>query len=459
MGRDILESPPVKSLATNRWPQFAIQLIALVGFVVAIMAGLFGTPVGNRNFAIVFVWIVWWALLMLVLAPLLGRAWCSICPIPAPGEWLQRGAILTPQRGEKPWNRRFIFGLRWPRRFRNIWLQNISFSLLALFSLVVLTDPGITAWVLLAFLLLAIVTSIIFERRAFCRYLCPVGGFIGLYSQVAPVELRVKDHAVCKSHAVKTCYTGSSEGYGCPWQVYPGSLSKNTSCGMCMECLRTCPFDNIAINIRSFGSDLNQYTNRKLDEAYKSFIMLGSALVYSVVMLGPWGSLKSAAYAIGSLPWMFYVLTFVAFVYLLIPGLFFLATSAGRVLSRSIIPTRKVFINFAYAIVPLGLAGWISFSLSFVFANFSYVWPVLSDPFGWGWNLFATAGEMWNPYLTNVTPYLQILALLTGLGWTTALVKRLALTTTPPLYANRQALPVMIFSLLITFAFVWILVL
>ena len=76
------------------------------------------------------------------------------------------------------------------------------------------------------FLLVAIGASLVFERRAFCRYLCPVGGFIGLYSQSAPLELRVVDASVCASHTEKTCYTGSSQGYGCPWQVFPGGLGQ-----------------------------------------------------------------------------------------------------------------------------------------------------------------------------------------------------------------------------------------
>ena len=61
---------------------------------------------------------------------------------------------------------------------------------------------------------------------------------------------------MCAAHTDKSCYTGSADGYGCPWLLYPGALTKNTYCGTCMECLRTCPHDNIAFNLRSFGADL-----------------------------------------------------------------------------------------------------------------------------------------------------------------------------------------------------------
>ncbi|HEX6304451.1 MAG TPA: 4Fe-4S binding protein [Anaerolineales bacterium] len=442
---DLLEIPYLKAMLRSRWPQFLVTLIALAGFLFAVMAGWLGTPVGSRNFAIIFVWIAWWALLMLVAVPVLGRGWCSICPIPMPGEWLQRGAVLGPLgAGGKGLKR------RWPRPLRNIWLQNLAFTIVALFSIVVLTQPQVTAIVLAAFLFIAVGASLIFERRAFCRYLCPVGGFIGLYAQLAPVELRVKDSAVCAGHTEKTCYTGNQDGYGCPWQVFPGGLTKNTYCGTCMECLRTCPYDNIAINLRPVGADLAVKSGRRMDEAIKAFIMLASAMAYAAVLQGPWGALKSAAYNIGSLDWLLYACAFLIFVYGLVPGLFYLAVWLGKTLARSRQPTRREFTRFAYALVPLGLTAWIAFSLSFVFTNLSYLWSVLSDPLGWGWNLVGTAGIAWTPYLTHMLPGLQAVVLLAGMLWAGITAKRIARESLPARAGVIQATPVMIFCLAIT---------
>ena len=472
MRYDLTRLPLVKPLLKSRWPQFGLTTLALGGFVFAIVAGLIGTPVGNHNFSIVFVWIAWWALLMLIAVPFFGRGWCSICPIPAPGEWLQRGAILKPQ------GRGLGLGRRWPNRLRNIWLQNIAFALVALFSAVVLTQPSITALVLAAFLFVALGVSLVFERRAFCRYLCPVGGFIGLYAQLAPVEIRVKDPALCAAHTTKTCYTGSADGYGCPWQVFPGGLVKNTYCGLCVECLRTCPHDNIALNLRAFGTDLAAPAGRRLDEAFKAFVMLGSALVYSAVMLGPWGALKAAAYGVGTPEWMLYAAVFVLWIFVLLPGLFWIAVYFSRVLSRYVVCSdavrsdarqcvsqKQLFVALAYALVPLGLAAWIAFSLSFVFANLSYLWPVLSDPLGWGWNLFGTAQAAWTPYLTGVTPALQTIVLLVGLAWASATTRRISVAVgqvSPVPAAQAQAnlsyLPVILFCLLVTLVLFWLLI-
>ncbi len=398
---------PVQAALKSRYPQLAVATLLLGGYIFAIVAGGLGTPVGSSNFSIVFVWIAWWAILILVAVPLAGRGWCSVCPIPLAGEWLQRGAILRPPDKKPKW-----LNLRWPNALRNMWLQSACFLLLALFSSVLLTTPSITAIVLAAMIAVAAGLSLLYERRTFCRYLCPVGGFIGLYSQAAPVELRIKDKQQCAACPDKPCYRGSQAGYGCPWDVFPGGLSKNTYCGLCMECLRTCPYGNIAIHARPFGADLIKASHR-LDESFKAFIMLGSAMVYAAVLLGPWGFLKDAAYHVGTLRWVAYAAAFLATILVVLPGLFALSVLPGRG-PRA---WKADFTAFASALIPLGLMFWMAFSLSFVLTNGSYILASLSDPLGLGWNLFGTAHLAWQPLLASLIAPAQALALIGGLLW------------------------------------------
>ena len=167
----------INNLLVSRWPQLMIRIITLAGFLLVILGGLIGTPVGSQNISIVLVWIGWWGVLILFAVPILGRGWCNICPIPMVGEWLQQGSVLGPARG------RTGIGMNksWPKKWRNIWIQNAFFLGLAVFSTVILTNPLVTSLAVLALLLISIGLSLVFERRAFCRYICPVSGFIGLY--------------------------------------------------------------------------------------------------------------------------------------------------------------------------------------------------------------------------------------------------------------------------------------
>ncbi|HSM71935.1 MAG TPA: 4Fe-4S binding protein [Anaerolineales bacterium] len=438
---EITRSPFIKKSLKSRYPQLAVFIVMLAGYIFAILAGLIGTPVGSHNFSIVFVWIAWWAVLILVAVPFFGRGWCAVCPIPLPGEWIQRGAILNPPNKRPKW-----LNLRVPKIFRNIWMQNISFLLLALFSSVLLTTPSVTGIVLVAMLFAAIGLSAIFERRAFCRYLCPVGGFIGLYSQTAPIELRIKEKQVCVICEGKPCYNGSDSGYGCPWDVFPGGMTKNTYCGLCMECIRTCPHDNIAVNLRPFSADLAKPTVRT-DEAFKSFIMLGSAMIYAGVLLGPWGVLKDAAYNVGSVAWFVYVLVFLGIIFALLPAFF----SLSLVSAANIHSFKKRFATLSTALIPLGLMFWVAFSLSFVLTNVSYIWGSMSDPLGLGWNLFGTANVAWQPMLTTLLAPAQTLALIGGLIWSMRTAQKAATEV------DVSAVPVSVFNFMLTLVMFWLL--
>lgn len=421
--------PWVRRLLRQRALNWALMTVVLAAFVLAIAAGILGTAAGSANFGIVFVWIVWWGLLMGVLLPLGGRLWCLICPIPAPGEWLQRKAILdppgnggaaglllidNPEQAAAP--RRLSQGWRWPRRLRGIWLQNAGFLGVALFSTVILTRPAVSGWVLLAFLAGAVGLAMVFERRTFCRYVCPVGGFIGLYSLTAPVELRVRDPLVCQEHRTKDCYLGSEAGYGCPWLEQPWTMDRNAYCGLCGECLRTCTKDNVTVNLRLPGSDLFVANGWKLDEAYKAFIMLACATIYPVVFLGPWGWLKEWANLDTLSGFGAYALGFLMLNLLAVPGIHLgaaILTRWGAGLND--VPVRKLFVALAYPLVPMGLGAWMAFTLSLVFANLSYAFSVMSDPFGWGWNLLGTRDVAWHPWLMTWVPPVQAGLLVAGL--------------------------------------------
>ena len=438
---ELTRFPIIKLAVKNRWPQLAVFIVMLAGYLFAILAGLIGTPVGSHNFSIVFVWIAWWAILILVAVPFFGRGWCAVCPIPLPGEWLQRGAVLNPPDKNPKW-----LNLRWPKALRNIWLQNISFLLLALFSSVLLTTPNVTGIVLAAMLFGAIGLSTVFERRAFCRYLCPVGGFIGLYSQAAPIELRIKDKQVCVTCDGKPCYNGSTNGYGCPWDVFPGGLTKNTYCGLCMECIRTCPHDNIAINLRPFSADLAKPSAR-MDEAFKAFVMLGSAMIYAGVLLGPWSALKDAAYNVGTSSWYIYAAAFLGIIFIIMPSLFAFCISRFENLKSF----KKRFATLSTSLIPLGLMFWVAFSLSFVLTNATYILASLSDPLGLGWNLFGTAEAAWQPLLTSILAPAQTLALVGGLVWSVRTARKAASE------AQVSSIPLIAYCSTATLVMLWLL--
>ena len=224
-----------------------------------------------------------------------------------------------------------------------------------------------------------------------------------------------------------------------------------------MECIKTCPQNNIVLNLRVPGNDLLVAKERRLDEAYKAFIMLGCALSYSVVLLGQWGWLKNAA-NMHSLPhWGLYAIGFLLFNLLMLPGLFWLTVALTRKLVHHPSPVHRLFVDYAYALIPLGLAGWMAFSLSFVFVNSSYVLVTASDPFGWGWNLFGTADTAWSPFLSDVVPYFQTAILMIGLLFAVQTTYKIALQhLNNHQRAFRATQPITGFLLTVTLGFLWL---
>ncbi len=438
----------LRRLLTSRWPQFILRAITLAGFVLVILTGFIGSPVGSRNFAVMFVWIAWWSALKLIMLPFGGRAWCSICPIPMPGEWLQQGWLV------KPGGKMFNLGLRWPRRLRNTWLQSAGFAAIGLFSALTLTTPVVTAWIFVGLIVVAVAVSVIFEQRSFCRYLCPMGGFIGLYATMAPLELRPQPGLT----PVEKGAAAREWPRGCPWINNPAALKANANCGLCLECLRTESGANMALNVRSFDAELGQPGAFRLDEAFLSLGLLGSVMIYSAVFQGPWGALKNAALNAGSGAWWSFAAFFLLASFGLLPALLAGASALVRRTGNLAQPLQMVFTLFSRALLPLGLLSWIAFTVSFAFGKMAYLWPVLSDPFGWGWNLFGTASVEWQPYLLSATPVIETVLLVTGLIWS----GRTILKTAEQLGVRGErrwaAAPVLLFALAGTLTMLWLLI-
>lgn len=412
--------PLLKRVVKARSFQFWLIVPNLLFFYLFILAGLFGTPIGSHNIIIVFVWILWWFVLITVMVPFAGRVWCTMCPLPFFGDLLQRRALVKVRPGNTVGFRNKLFGLnkRWPRKLSNIWLQNFGFLFLAIFSALLVTRPIVSVMVFGSLIVLAVVIAYVYRLRAFCNYVCPVAGFLSLYSMTSMVELRQISADECLKCKTKSCLRGSDEGWACPWAVYMGKLDRNNYCGLCMECVKSCPNDNIGLFARPFASDTKL---KGYDEVWKASIMLVLALSYSVVLLGPWGNIKDWANISESGNWKgfaVYASSTSLLALVIFPGLLYLFVRLGKWWARASEKTnREMFIRLAYPLVPLGLLAWIAFSVPLVMINGAYIISVISDPLGWGMNLFGTAGFHWRPLLPAWVPFIQVPILLVGLSW------------------------------------------
>ncbi|MFQ5893643.1 MAG: 4Fe-4S binding protein, partial [Nitrospinota bacterium] len=373
-----------------RWPgsQPFFQVPNLAIFLLIIVLGFLDTQNGSRNLATKLTWTIWWAGIIFTFV-LIGRVWCLMCPFGAVTDWVNRAA--DPIR-------------RMPRWLRNLWLANGMFLLLTWLDgyYGVVSNPRLTAWIIIAMFVAAAAVGAFFQRRSFCRYVCPIGGLISIYSMVAPVELRAKDYAVCKADKGKDCYVGNACGYGCPMFEFPQRMDANNYCTFCFECVKTCPEDNITVRLRAFGKDLWASTTRRLDEAFLAVALVGVSIVVTGHMLLPWhewlGGL--AAYlpleAMGiiettTVEKVMFSLLLVGAAVILGPSLMLGAAWASRKLARANprIRLKTVFATFGYMFVPVGLAMHLSHNLRHLFLEGWGVVPVVQKTINAYTPLFA----------------------------------------------------------------------
>ena len=384
----------------SRSPAFrtACQALFVALFALVVLAGLFGDPLAARNVAPLLTWTLWWGGLVVVIL-FAGKAWCFVCPWDAIATWIDRlGERLGGVRLELPW----------PRGLRNIWLATGMFVGLTWLELGfgVTMDPQATALLGLGMLSLALVSALVFERRAFCRYACLVGRVSGLYALFSASEVRAADRDACRSCRGKDCYHGNEKGVGCPTGLFPATLSENTYCIDCLECVKTCPSENMVVRSRPWGADLTAEGRPRKDEAYLALLMLSLTGFHGLTMTAVWRDLIAELESTWGLP---YLVAFslgmallMALPVLLYAGLVRLSVK----LAHDEVRFHDAFVRFAYSVLPIALFYHLAHNAEHLLMEGQRVVPLLSNPFGFAegqewsvlgirgtgpWNLFGTA--------------------------------------------------------------------
>jgi hypothetical protein len=105
-------------------------------------------------------------------------------------------------------------------------------------------NPFFMAIYLLAIVGVSAIIGSIYEKNTFCRYVCPVGHLLGLYSRLSFIGWRVKDKNVCDTCKDKSCihkkYKYNLNYKSCGVDLYPAKIEDNAHCILCAGCLKTC---------------------------------------------------------------------------------------------------------------------------------------------------------------------------------------------------------------------------
>lgn len=371
---NLLNANPIlrQFLRSSWWPDQINYWIVLPLYTLVVGLLFWGPQDRGHNIGLNLFWAWWWPLILLGF-PFVGRLWCAVCPFMIYGEITQKLSLWLFPRALGEWPRRQVE--RWGGWF-----------LVGLFALIFLWEElwdlqdtaYLSAWLLLLITAGAMICSLLFERRFWCRYLCPIGGMNGLYAKLSMIELRAQQGTCSAECTTYQCYKGGpakgegQETLGCPVYSHPAQMQDNKDCVLCMTCLKACPHRSVELNLRPPGIELWTSHNPRNSEVALLLLLLGGVFLHRLPeVMARIGIPLDSHLSLSHLGWAVLALGIPAVIPLVAQGI------------RRLIPGRtKPLRELAYGYLPLVLAATLAHYLRLGLTEAGQVVPVTLATFG-----------------------------------------------------------------------------
>ncbi len=336
----------------------------LIGWLGILTYSAFWGPRDPRvNLAAVMSWIVWWPLLAVSFL-LLGRAWCAVCPMGALSDLVHQKIGLNrnaPKMLKKRW---VAAGLLVIAILYQAWIEEVTRAS---------SSALVTGLIVWSFAAGAVLCGFVFERWTWCRHLCPLGAWCGVFAMSSMIEVRA-DTSICLAKRCKGiyCYLGREDLPGCPFHQVPRIMDTNRYCSTCGNCLKACPNDAISVHLRWPGREFFVQKRDMLENSLISVVAIGVVAFQLFVMTGQWTIMHQRA---SRLPWfssdaLLYGTFLLVFVAIAI-ALFLFISRLYAYLTRQ--PLQEEMCRFGFAFLPLALMGHIAHNLGHLITGYKLV--------------------------------------------------------------------------------------
>jgi hypothetical protein len=250
----------------------------------------------------------------------------------------------------------------------------------------------------------------LFRHGAFCKYVCPIGQFNFIAATASPLEVAIRDHAVCDSCGTKDCIRGRRAPQtnlvmlqrGCELALFQPAKVGNMDCTFCLDCVHACPHDNVGILGRLPAGELMTdpprsgigYFSRRKDIAALTIVFCFGALMNAFGMVSPVYTVEAWLGRTLGIRQEAPILGLLFAVFLVVEPALLLGGAAW--LTRAWAGIRSGWLSLAvrytYSIVPLGFGMWLAhYGYHFFTGLYTIVpvtqnalaelgWPVLGEP-------------------------------------------------------------------------------
>jgi polyferredoxin len=330
-----------------------------------------------------------------------GRAFCSACPMGA----------LSERVG-----RLYCAGVKMPQFLKKygFYFSAVGLAVIMLteISVQIHDSPRATALLLLTITLCAATSGLLFQRRAWCRHICPFGRWSGVMASLALTELR-PNRSVCNNDCTThSCYVGEGNQPGCPMYEGTFAMQSNQNCIMCGNCIKLCKSCSPRLNLRQPAQEL--VAAQVPDRAMSIFILflIGTQLFRGLKMQGllPWFR-ANYTYA-----WIEEALIMTGMIAVSFLFMNVLGAVAFRGLNKSECREREIL---CYGLLPSVFSFELAYQLHFFLEKGVGLVPVIGRQIGINLHMFAVSVS------SGWTVLLQIIILLFGAFASLLLMKKL----------------------------------
>jgi hypothetical protein len=274
----------------------------------------------------------------------------------------------------------------------------VAFYLWAYEAFALWDRPAWTAVIIVGYFALAFVIDGSFQGAAFCKYLCPIGQFNFVQSQVSPLEVAIHDPDVCARCRTRDCIRGRDGIAGCELGLFQPRKVGNLDCTFCLDCVHSCPHENVGILPVVPGRFLATATDRsrsgigrlsrRPDLAALMLVVAFGGLANAAGMVEPVLSGEDRLQRLLGLesPWLVTSLFYLAALIVAPVLLHATATALCRRWARMTTPWSEVATRYAYSLVPLGFGIWLAHLSFHLFTSYGTIIPTaqrFAEDLGW----------------------------------------------------------------------------